>query len=388
MVPAEVSSSVLSIVASFTGGLDKNASADDEETRLARSLRQGPEDIGREYQRSVQAAGQDFAYGDAIAQTSLAEILLKLNTGLVSIINSFLAKDEKDASLHYQSLVSLSERSRIDTCRTLRELLRRMLQLRLPKHIGERQQALSHRPSNDASQLGKKLRTPVASPRRSPKVRGPTLARVVIADSSRPSQVAMVRPGQRKKKSQSSFVGSSNADSNVSLALPKSLISQSVDRLPQLRARPSRPDCHRAQTLPAQEHKPRRKQSAMDFRASQHPSQRQDALRTNQSASGLNKRPNVDHGSLPPMPNTAPLPTMEPHRRKPTPTYYSIESNSTKLGEIPLHKWAEPYDFDAMSRMNLEAEQNGWPLNDLDKPRGRRKRGLGIFRLFRRNRDE
>ena len=80
MAQSNVSSCVLSIVASFTSGLDvfkkfrelrnkkrksrKNASLDDEEVRLARSLRQGPEDIGREYSRSITAIGDHFAQGN------------------------------------------------------------------------------------------------------------------------------------------------------------------------------------------------------------------------------------------------------------------------------------------------------------------------------------
>lgn len=81
MAQTNVTSCVISIIASFTSGLDvfkkfhesrkirkrrskKNASVDDEELRLARSLRQGPEDIGREYQRSIQVAGDQFAHGD------------------------------------------------------------------------------------------------------------------------------------------------------------------------------------------------------------------------------------------------------------------------------------------------------------------------------------
>lgn len=80
MAHTNVSSCVLSIVASFSSGLDvfkklrekrrrrrrsRLAEKDDiEEFRLARSLRQGPEDIGREYQRSIQAAGDHFAVGD------------------------------------------------------------------------------------------------------------------------------------------------------------------------------------------------------------------------------------------------------------------------------------------------------------------------------------
>lgn len=83
MSHTNVSSCVLSIIASFTSGLDvfknlrdtrtgkkrrtkRNASVEDEERRLVRSLRQGPEDIGREYQRGIQAAGQDFANGDGM----------------------------------------------------------------------------------------------------------------------------------------------------------------------------------------------------------------------------------------------------------------------------------------------------------------------------------
>jgi len=78
---------------------------------------------------------------------------------------------------------------------------------------------------------------------------------------------------------------------------------------------------------------------------------------------------------------------MEPrNRRKDTPTYYSIASDSTKLGEIPLHKWAVPFDFDAMSLMNKEAELNGWPVCPLDgeEEDGRKKRRFGLLRIFRK----
>lgn len=80
MAHTNVSSCVLSIVASFSSSLDvfkqlrdkrrrskrprSNKTIDDEELRLAKSLRQGPEDIGREYQKSIQIAGDYFAIGD------------------------------------------------------------------------------------------------------------------------------------------------------------------------------------------------------------------------------------------------------------------------------------------------------------------------------------
>lgn len=74
-----------------------------------------------------------------------------------------------------------------------------------------------------------------------------------------------------------------------------------------------------------------------------------------------------------------------PRRRKETPTFYSAASGSTKLGEIPMHKWAEAYDFDAMSLKNREAMAAGWPrlLEEEDAAVEKKKRGR-IFRLFRR----
>lgn len=81
MAHTNVSSCVLSIVGSFANSLDifrrvrkkrgrkrhteaNELKIDENELHLAKSLRQGPEDIGREYQRSVHAAGGQFAVGD------------------------------------------------------------------------------------------------------------------------------------------------------------------------------------------------------------------------------------------------------------------------------------------------------------------------------------
>lgn len=81
MARTHVSSCVLEILSSFSNGLDvfrklrerrnrKKRSArkedvvDEREMRLTRSLRQGPEDISREYQRSMYGAGDQFAVGD------------------------------------------------------------------------------------------------------------------------------------------------------------------------------------------------------------------------------------------------------------------------------------------------------------------------------------
>ena len=46
-------------------------------------------------------------------------------------------------------------------------------------------------------------------------------------------------------------------------------------------------------------------------------------------------------------------------------TLYSLDSartGSTKLGEIPMHKWAEPWDYEAAEKANMEALAGGWPV--------------------------
>ncbi|TKA43615.1 hypothetical protein B0A54_05397 [Friedmanniomyces endolithicus] len=325
MAQTNVSSCVLSIVASYSSGLDvfkqlrekrsrkkqrsrTTAQLGEAEVRLAKSLRQGPEDIGREYLKSVQAAGDWFAVGDVIAQSSLAEIVLKLNTGLVSIISSFLGRERDVVQMDYASLTELSERSREDTCRTLRQLL----------HRTQCAQALYSRPALPSDELVQRNSDVHEAKRRKKRthsrVRGPMLARVTIENSSQRSQIAVVKSGERKKKSISSTL--SRGQSDVPTAAP---------------ATPSR-------TKPLLEDNPSR-------------------------------------------------PTRQ---RKPTPTFYSIASDGTKLGEIPLHKWAVPFDFDAMSLMNREAERDGWPVGQLDgggggEERGRKKR-FGFLRgLWRKS---
>jgi hypothetical protein len=64
---------VLALIGSFANGLDvfkklrkkrKKANADDDESRLTRSLQRGPIDIRQEYDRNYIAQGETFRKGD------------------------------------------------------------------------------------------------------------------------------------------------------------------------------------------------------------------------------------------------------------------------------------------------------------------------------------
>ncbi|KAI7141973.1 hypothetical protein KC352_g29337, partial [Hortaea werneckii] len=187
MAQSNVSSCISAIVASYTSGIDVlkrlrrkskclevYAGQHDEEARLNRSLQQGPHEIHREYILSIQSTGDEVAVGDAIAQTSLAEILLRFNTGIVQIISYFLEKDNGDiVHLDYRSLTDLSDLARLETCRVLQQLCVRLSQRGSRPLLDSRRAA---RDENSRRDNGSKIS-------------GHSVARVVIQGSSKPPQL-------------------------------------------------------------------------------------------------------------------------------------------------------------------------------------------------------
>ncbi|KAK8163106.1 hypothetical protein BKA80DRAFT_343526 [Phyllosticta citrichinensis] len=150
----KVEASVFAIVTAFTSGLDvcrklrdrrgkrkKSRKTDsskahptpvldclDDELQLGKSLQRGPVEIQDRYQLNRSHAGERFAQGDAIAHASLTEVLLKLNTGLVAIISTFLCHGKDESNLDYKSLARLSDCSRSEAIDALDQLYRRLSQ--------------------------------------------------------------------------------------------------------------------------------------------------------------------------------------------------------------------------------------------------------------------
>jgi hypothetical protein len=288
----------------------------------------------------------------ATAQNSLAEILLRLNAGLVSIIASFLDRDSKNGlDLDYKSLTDLSEVSRVQTIGVLRQFYQRLLSNQVPHALPS---ALSSKGKPKA-----KKSSHHASPKHT-KIRHPTLARVLIENSSVPSQIALVRPSENNRKHRS------RSHSRASSEPPQPHLRPSpAASVPNLSKSPPPPPppYFPSDPLPLQE---------------QHPTKQPHYRRSGVS---LNKpRTHLKHKPSTPLPSplrndNIPLATHPTHATPPTnlhdkrlrpETFYSIASartGSTKLGEIPMHKWAEPWDYEAAEEANQKALASGWPVH-------------------------
>ncbi|KAJ9647361.1 hypothetical protein H2199_002350 [Coniosporium tulheliwenetii] len=426
MSNADVSGSVLSIIAAFTSGLDifkklaerrrsrKSKSAhprpvqqSHEELQLGNSLRRGPIDIQREYERNVAGAGWRFAQGDAIAQASLAETLLKLNTGLVGIITSFLSGDKNDVRLDYKSLTTLSDDSRVDAVNTLSHLYHRLsqsdLMLYQPKPGCARCGSLKH---GDCSPSQTGSTKPSAGQRSKKQTSSkPPQARPPPKNMVKTEYVIVRRP--RNKRATSSSTASSNVSAG-SAPSSKSAAS-TAPTTPCTSPLPS-PDIATSYPFPALPLSPRQ-----DTRPSNPPPAysrnpiSQQRTETWAAAHAISELPahSTTPSPLPPEMSLAPIAHPQAHPIVPpkppelrsTPTQptgiplaarrlnkqtlstYTFASDSTKLGEIPMRKWIEPYDFVAMEKLNEEAKETGWvPPHAVPTPRPRR----GLFRFFRR----
>jgi hypothetical protein len=289
----------------------------------------------------------------ATAQNSLAEILLRLNAGLVSIIASFLHRDSKNGlDLDYKSLTDLSEVSRVQTIGVLRQLYQRLLSKQVPQAL----------PSARSGKEQRKVKPKKSSHRTSSKhtkIRHPTLARVLIENSSVPSQIALVRPSENPKKHRP------RSHSRTSSEPPQPHLRPSpAASLPNLSISPTPPPPYfPSDPLPLQE---------------QHLAKQP---RHHRSGASLNKpRTQLKHKPSTPLPSplrhdhipttTHPTQTKSPtdlRDKRPRPeTFYSIASartGSTKLGEIPMHRWAEPWDYEAAEEANRKALASGWPVH-------------------------
>ncbi|KAF2260978.1 hypothetical protein CC78DRAFT_619790 [Lojkania enalia] len=403
----EVSSCVSNLIHAFTNGLNifkklrerrrkrksrkhraQSDPASGAELRLSNSLRRGPAEIQSSYEKHYGKVGDRFARGDAIAHASLAETLIKLNTGLVGIITAFLNRDSRNSHLNldYQSLTNLSDASRAEAIDSLNQLYRRLSQSQIQVYRIEGCPRCGSMKHQDC--IGSVIRDSKAlRGGRSPDMRknntsrprptGPTVARVPMKSSPSQTQLAVVRPLNTRKGSSGSSI---STKSRPAAATPP-YASPMGSPLPQY----TPIDPLSASPPPKSKNvhpKGRRRAGSIDGpRPNTWPHIRPD--NTVLPHLPPPKLPSPQK-SPPPGDRYTPSPGVGPSRRradKITPSTYTFASDSTKLGEIPQHKWTIPWDYSEAQRLNAEALVNGYPLPVESKPKT--KKGF-LTKLLRR----
>jgi hypothetical protein len=413
--------------------------ATSDEVQLSKSLKRGPQELAETYAACYSQTGRSFAKGDgklhleslqvgvtmltsqtAIAHASLAETLMRLNTGLVAIITSFLNHDQKGGktplTIDYKSLTNLSDASRREALQSMTQLYQRISQSQLQiQHIG---------PSSCASCGSKKhtdcsVRTSTSSSsskdkkghtRTRQRVAGPTITRMPIRSSSQP-QLVVVRP-KPSRKSSSSKHSSSKTPSPSSSAYTSPLTSPlplyiaeepfEVDTdgiitgvlgggpvpLPGMTGRRRKDSFNVHDTQPSTWSDPQPAAYKYPYVLQEHLHLPAPKLPT--FTSTPRKAPSPPHKSATPSPRSerhpAPPPVSLPLRRradKLTPTCYTFASDSTKLGEIPQRNWTMPWDYEEAERLNSEAVTTKYAAEPVvvDEKVGRKK---GIFKWMRK----
>lgn len=237
MAGTEVSVVVRDILDAFQNGLSvfkpksrkyrrghSDPSNIDEEKRVHDSLSQRPQEIKQTYEKSVAKHGHRFEVGDSTSQTSLAQILLVLNTGLIKLLNHALSND-KSRSQSRNGILDLSETAAMDTLIALSELNRRMtsasrIDLRLPPPGREAELDDKGKPRPRAQSCSQQPKRPLPSPLvhcggwvRSKS--DPSVVSVVVSPKAR-------RPDQKRSStSRSQSAAASKSTSNLPEVRPK-----------------------------------------------------------------------------------------------------------------------------------------------------------------------
>ncbi|KAF2177415.1 hypothetical protein K469DRAFT_603431 [Zopfia rhizophila CBS 207.26] len=360
------------------------------ELRFSKSLRKGPLDIQKSYENHYSKAGGKFAQGDAIAHASLAETLLKLNTGLVSIIAAFLNHDSKSKHLHldYKSLTNLSDASRAEAIDSLNQLYQRLSQSQLQVYrIGgcPRCGSMKHQncspgvgsaSGNTQKGGGKKKNTGARS-----RSNTPTIARVPIKKSPSQTQWVVMRPRNTRKGSMSSAsMKSSSTGSSSGYASPLgSPLPQytPIDPFPPIQPQSPPPKKNGSNAT-------RRRAGSVDGpRPTTWPHTRPDNTMPLQHPLPISPKIPNPKRSPPVKEKCTPSPGVGPSTKrridKVTPSTYTFASDSTKLGEIPQRSWTTPWDYEEAERLNRETLENGYPIPPQQEDKGRKKRGLFGF---------
>lgn len=102
----------------------KAAKSSDQQALLKHSLKTDRKRVERAYSSRVSESGDRFEKGDSKALSSLGRVIQKLNAAIANLIRT--ASKSHTPGLDYQSLMSLSNSSRLQAIKTFDQLSRRL----------------------------------------------------------------------------------------------------------------------------------------------------------------------------------------------------------------------------------------------------------------------
>jgi hypothetical protein len=341
----EVAAVVSSIIAAFGSGMDlfkkmrakakakkqdkHGAKLTQDELRLQQSLCRGPQQIQVEYDKNVARLGHRFETGDPIAHSSLAQTLVVLNTGLVNIIKHALSEDSKAREMSKRSLLGLSELATADTINALAQLNKRLTSVSSlvvqPQPLAKTAQKKKTKTAQqeDQASLASRTSPPQTKEKKRPDpdplargcwIRSKSGTSVVSSGLSTP------RPAKKKRSHSSPFPAKGSP------------LSQPGPIARDPHPAPGNSPCVCGAQFSSLRHDVENRKDGRQ--AYGQPQMQETDL--------LLASPDVFNADLPPpRPPKIPLERLVPSRKPRPPSVATFLTTSTKIGEIPEHRWLD-----------------------------------------------
>ncbi|KAL2074403.1 hypothetical protein VTL71DRAFT_8181 [Oculimacula yallundae] len=275
------------------------------ETHLSKSLKHSRTEVRDAYGKDLSRFGPGFAHGDAEARSSLESIMFRLNAGFVSVIERFTRG--RSSPTDYQVLLNLSNSSRLEALSTFQDLSYRLSRSSLALPLNPRKPGHKATATHCRKKKGP-LPAPAHSKRAHSGTKSPAEPSISITPLGPATPEGWVRPkAGRKLSTDSRSSGSSTLKHQRTSSKPLALPAPVTITRPAsvTRKSPPPPPPYHSQLPSPSSLAPQVYESAPVSMPTQH-------LKTQVRVSRADKRK----------------------------SFMSFASDSTKLGEIPEHKWA------------------------------------------------
>ncbi|KAG4435839.1 hypothetical protein IFR05_008665 [Cadophora sp. M221] len=322
-----------------SGRIPIDQSSKAAETNLSKSLKKSRTEVRNAYGKDLSRFGPGFAEGDAEARSSLQAIMFRLNAGFVSVIERFTKGRSSPAD--YQVLLNLSNSSRLEAITTFQQLSYRLSHSSLaltasPTKKGHKTSATHRRKKKSTTSSSGNSKRSHARSKSAPELS------ISITPLGPATPEGWVRPkAGRKLSTDSRSSGSSTPKQQRSPSKPLALPAPPSVPRPASTTRRSPPPPYQSQLSSPVSHAP--------------------------------PTPVPAPVSMPEHPQRLQVRVSKADKRK---SFMSFASDSTKLGEIPQHKWARG----AIPEGGIFPITPYYPVQLYQEPEKPRSRFMRLFR--------